>query len=228
MSKLYHPVGEPSPGKMKTRAGRAPVAGQRPVTFAELHDATDATVWRLAWLRDSVGSPQKPLAKPKEKDSGDWLNCKLYADPRAQGKANYWIGLSITAQRISARWDAKALLTYRRSLYEAVVYLLTRLKDEQVHQDGFSAYTYMVRPEGECYHVTERPSAALLAKQMQDMLSEQLAALPIGGTLTVPDVAAATAALRGRPYANDFGGIRDLITGEIAVTRHKVTLKVTK
>lgn len=215
MTKFYRTRVEAS-SKPKSRTGVAPDPAQQPLTFGRLFDAADGTAWNLTWVRYNIGAPGKRLSVPQPmKGDGDWMNCKLHADGRASHKANFWLSLNVGQGRMSARWDAKALMEHRPRLADAITHLLHWLRSHEEVELEFSAPMLEVRPKGEGWVVTDTTE-----RGKYRALRAEFDELPVGGQRTY--------VLADLPYLKEvkkmmhpktFTGEADPVTGGILVTR---------
>lgn len=188
------------------RYGKEPQSGQDPLFMAEIHDKAGA-IWHVTQVRANIGPPGKRLARPKLMPDSDWRNCKLHVIGSARHKANYWLSLSVKQRRISARWDAHALIAIRPDLYAALTALVEYWPKTPGLDEGL---TVRVKPNGDAFVCEDILTA-------EDVMM-QLDAMPIGGYVTLECSLEMLKAAVGMLASKRFTAIASLFKG-LDVTR---------
>lgn len=97
---------------MRTYRGVPPHRGWQPLCLATF-TLPDRSVWDLYGLMSRAGS--------------EWLNLKLCAQGSAVSKANYWLGYSVSRQRLAESTDMTRLEVGRPALGRALLRFLRSL-----------------------------------------------------------------------------------------------------
>lgn len=82
---------------------------------------------RIGEAKDNAGIQWVVFYKP-QKGEGDWRNCKVVADGKVIGKANYWLARNVAQLRFASTTDSMLFIKNKSDIVSVVESLIDSIE----------------------------------------------------------------------------------------------------